>query len=288
MTNTTKTLMLAASLTALTANAAPAFTLTHPVGIGPIGDVQTIAATSEKKRVAKRAPAAPTGPCAKAAGVWAWFIGGDIVIRADGSASQLSTGMTATASCSGDQVTIPWRSNMSDELTLSGDGNQLSGHSGIFPVSATRKGAAPPPAEATTAAIQPAPAPSESAEPSTATPQKSAANAKPGKAGSCRQLVGVWTGFGLELVIRPDSTAYEPDPGATGTMTCEGQTVTVHWRYKDWDDTGYTLAGDGNQLNPNTFGDVQLTRSSTVIPAGKSGPPVTDVPLTPLDLLFGD
>ena len=71
MTNATKTLMLAASLTALSANAAPALTLAQPIGIGATGDVQPIAATTEKKRLAKRAPAAPTGPCTKAAGVWA-------------------------------------------------------------------------------------------------------------------------------------------------------------------------------------------------------------------------
>jgi hypothetical protein len=69
MTNATKTLMLAASLAALTANAAPAFALTHPLAIGPSDDVRLIVATPEKKRVAKRAPAAPAGPCAKAAGV---------------------------------------------------------------------------------------------------------------------------------------------------------------------------------------------------------------------------
>ena len=54
------------------------------------------------------APAAPATPCARMAGTWSWFIGGDVIINAGGSATQPRTGLTATWRCTGSQVVLVW------------------------------------------------------------------------------------------------------------------------------------------------------------------------------------
>jgi hypothetical protein len=189
-------------------------------------------------------------------------------------------------------VTIQWSHGFTDQLTLSDDGNQLAGSNGFLPISNSRKSASVPPGEAaTTAAVQPTPAPSEGPEPSAETPQRSGANAKPGKAGSCQRLVGVWINLDEEIIVRPDSTAYMPDPGVasvvTGAMACSGQSVIIHWRYAAWGDRQYTVSADGNHLDTGDILDGQYTRTSAEIPPGQEGPPVspTNVPINPLDLI---
>jgi hypothetical protein len=103
----------------------------------------------------------------------------------------------------------------------------------------------------------------------------------------CRRLVGVWTTLGFELVIRPDGTAYDPGYGATGTMTCVGQTVTVRWRRGQGEVERFTASADDDRLTQSgAFLGVQYARASKDIPPDRYGPPAPPAsePLKPLDL----
>lgn len=217
---------LAASLTALSAGGAAALPVAPPAGIGPIHDLAPIAATPENKRVAKRAPAAPSGPCAKAAGVWSWYGGSDATIRPDGAASQ-ANGATGTASCAGDHVTIVWSNGFTDDLTLSTDGAQMTKVGGLLPIAIARKSAAVPPAEAAPAAGgAPASAPAVAAAP------PGAANAKSAKGGPCAKAAGRWTWPMSDGVdIRADGSVQASAAGgfATGAATCSGDQVDIQW-----------------------------------------------------------
>lgn len=82
-----------------------------------------------------RQPAASR--CGRAAGTWAWFNGGTVTIGAGGTAS--SGSLTASWSCMGGQIIIVWSHGYTDRLTLSPDGNRLSGTNGIIAVSGRRK-----------------------------------------------------------------------------------------------------------------------------------------------------
>ena len=210
------------------------------------------------------------------------------IIRPDGTAAQPNTGLTGSASCSGEHITIQWSHGFTDQMTLSADGDQLTGTNGLIPLSGSRKSATVPPGEAAPVANGPtAPIASETPAPTSETPQKGVAKTKPATAASCQRLAGVWTALTEEIVIRPDGTAYDPSYGMTGTMTCSGQTVVIHWRRANGQDEAFTVSADGNQLNPTSFGDIQFTRTSTEIPPGQSGPPVspTNAPINPLDLI---
>jgi hypothetical protein len=276
MTNAIKALMLAASLTALSATAAPAIIPTRPLAIGP-GDVVTrVDAATEKKPVARKKSAAAS-PCQPFVGVWTSSLSGDLFIRPDETSYHPGTNLTATLTCSGRSAIFHYTwfgQDRADRYDLSPDGElltQVTG-AGLVHVQLTRKAGAVAPGEAA------APA--------------SAANTKPGRAGSRQRLAGVWVNLEDEIVIRPDSTVYRPEPGisspVTGAMTCSGKSVTIHWRYAAWGDSQYTLADDGNHLNAAAALEGQWTRTSTAIPSGQEGPPVspTDVPINPLDLFF--
>jgi hypothetical protein len=280
MTNAIRTLMLAASLTALTANAAPALTLTKPVGLGSTGDVRPIAATPEKKHVAKRAPAALAGLCAKAAGVWSWYAGGDVVIRADGTAAKLGVGATGSATCSGDQVAIQWSDGFSDQMTLSADGAQMTKSGALLPLTVSRKSATVPPGEAVTAAVNPpTPAPSEGPEASAETPQKSDAHAKSAaaKGSPCARLAGAWSLSGTPIEIGVDGAAFAPTSGAKASLECGRESVIFHWDAW-WGDRTYALSADGNTMSQAGLIPVQIVRMSTTAPgataaAAKPGKP---------------
>ncbi len=82
-----------------------------------------------------RQPAASR--CGRAAGTWAWFNGRTVTIGAGGTAS--SGSLTASWSCIGGQLVIMWSHGYTDRLTLSPDGNRLSGTNGIIAVSGKRK-----------------------------------------------------------------------------------------------------------------------------------------------------
>ena len=85
-----------------------------------------------------RSPREPKSPaCGRAAGTWAWFNGRTVTIGANGSAS--SGSLTASWSCIGGQIVIVWSHGYTDRLTLSPDGNRLSGTNGIIAVSGKRK-----------------------------------------------------------------------------------------------------------------------------------------------------
>jgi hypothetical protein len=276
MTNAIKTLMLAASLAALSASAAPAFVPSRPLAIGAGDDVKRVDAAAEKRPVARKKSAAAS-PCQRFVGVWTSSLSGDIFIRPDNTSYHPGTNLTATLTCSGQSLISHYTwfgQDRADQYDLSPDGNlltQVTG-AGLVHVQLTRKAGAVAPGEAA------APA--------------SAANTKPGKAGSCQRLAGVWINLDEEIIIRPDSTAYHPDPSisspVTGAMSCSGKSVTIHWRYAAWGDSQYTLADDGNHLNAATAFEGQWTRTSTEIPSGQEGPPVspTNVPINPLDLFF--
>ena len=106
-------------------------------------------------------------------------------------------------------------------------------------------------------------------------------------AGQCRRLVGVWTTLGFELVIRPDDTAYDPGYGATGTITCVGQTAKVHWLRGNGEDERFTVSADDDRLTQSgVFLGVQYARASKDIPPDHYGPPASPaaVPAKPLDL----
>ena len=203
MTNATKTLMLAASLTALSASAAPAFVPTRPLAIGPGDAVKLVDAATEKRPVARKKPAAAS-PCQRFVGVWTSSLSGDVFIRPDETSYHPGVNLTATLTCSGQSLISHYTwfgQDRADQYDLSPDGElltQVTG-AGLVHVQLTRKAGAVAPGEAA------APA--------------SAANAKSGKSGSCGRLVGVWSNWGDRLIIRPDATAYRPDAGLSAPVT---------------------------------------------------------------------
>jgi len=99
----------------------------------------------------------------------------------------------------------------------------------------------------------------------------------------CGRLVGVWTTLGFQLVIRPDDTIFDPGTGATGTLTCYGQTVKAHWRRGDGEDERYTVsAADDRLTQSGALLGVQYTRASKTIPPELYG--TTTLPPEPVDL----
>jgi len=103
----------------------------------------------------------------------------------------------------------------------------------------------------------------------------------------CRRLVGVWTTLGFQLVIRPDATIYDPGSGATGMLTCSGQSVKAHWRRDNDQDERYTVsAADDRLTQSGALIGVQYTRAATTIPPELYGPPTSPPakPVEPVDL----
>ena len=80
--------------------------------------------------------------------------------------------------------------------------------------------------------------------------------------------------MGFQLVIRPDDTIYDPGTGATGTLTCFGQTVKAHWRRDIDADERYTVsAADDRLTQSGALIGVQYTRAARDIPPDLYGPP---------------
>ena len=260
---------LAALFAALSAGGAAALPVAPPAGIGPNLDVMPVAATTEKTRAATRAPAAPSGPCVRAAGVWSWYGGSDATIRPDGAATQAS-GATATASCAGDHVTIAWSNGFTDDLTLSADGAQMTKIGGLLPIAIARKSAAAPPAEATPAAGS-APASAQAEAPAVAAAPPGAANAKTTKGGPCAKAAGRWTWPMSDGVdIRADGSVQASAAGgfATGAATCNGDQVDIQWNAFAMP-AHLTLSADRSQLAGTAgFLPVTLTRLAAAAPAG--------------------
>ena len=102
----------------------------------------------------------------------------------------------------------------------------------------------------------------------------------------CRRLVGVWTTLGFQLVIRPDDTIYDPGSGATGTLTCFGQTVKAHWRRDNDVDERFTVsAADDRLTQSGALLGVQYVRAAKTIPPDLYGPPTSLAkPTEPVDL----
>jgi hypothetical protein len=82
-------------------------------------------------------PSATRSPCGKLTGVWSWFSRRMVTFVADGTAS--SGTLTARWTCESGNVTIHWSHGYVDRLTLSADGNSLTGTNGIIPVWGKRK-----------------------------------------------------------------------------------------------------------------------------------------------------
>ncbi len=110
---------------------------------GSIGKQDKAVSGSRERTLPDRPAAAPkpndgmTSLCGKMSGVWSWFTGGDVVIRSSGTASTGS--LTATWTCKSNQVVMVWSHGFTDRLTISSDGNRLSGSNGFVTVSGHRK-----------------------------------------------------------------------------------------------------------------------------------------------------
>jgi hypothetical protein len=71
-------------------------------------------------------------PCTRIPGVWSWFTNGDAIFDRDGTLTQGA--LTGTWTCTNRRVAIFWSHGFVDRLTLSSDGNHLTGSNGIIPV----------------------------------------------------------------------------------------------------------------------------------------------------------
>lgn len=80
----------------------------------------------------RKAGAARPGPdTASVAGVWEWFVNGDVTFHPDGSLTQGN--LRGQWSQSGSQVRVQWSHGYYDFLTLSADGRRLSGYGSTDP-----------------------------------------------------------------------------------------------------------------------------------------------------------
>lgn len=77
--------------------------------------------------------------CGRLAGTWEWFANGDVTILPNGTASQSPSGFTANWSCSNRTVVFHWSHGFIDHLTLSKDGDHLTGSNGIMAVWGNRR-----------------------------------------------------------------------------------------------------------------------------------------------------
>jgi hypothetical protein len=66
-------------------------------------------------------------PCERIAGVWAWFVNGDVTFRDDGTLVQGSLTGRWTCADSDGEVTIEWSHGYTDRVKLSDDGKRLTG-----------------------------------------------------------------------------------------------------------------------------------------------------------------
>jgi hypothetical protein len=112
---------------------------------GTIGKQDKSVSGGEERTVPKRS-ARPTGSrethstaCGKLAGVWSWFVNGDVFIKADGTFAQPQARLTGTWLCDGTNVVMLWSHGATDRLTLSPDGMHLSGTNGLMTVTGDRK-----------------------------------------------------------------------------------------------------------------------------------------------------
>jgi hypothetical protein len=82
---------------------------------------------------------ATASPCAGTVGIWSWFIGGDVVIKTNGTVEAVN-GLTARWQCNDGLIVMTWSNGFVDRLTLSSDRTKLSGTNNWgLGVSATRK-----------------------------------------------------------------------------------------------------------------------------------------------------
>jgi uncharacterized caspase-like protein len=100
---------------------------------------EKVAAAPPANAPATEKPAADTPSlCKKLLGTWSWFIGPDVTFRADGSAT--TSLFQASWTCRDSQVVMVWNHGFTDRLTISPDGNRLSGRNQVgTAVSGTRK-----------------------------------------------------------------------------------------------------------------------------------------------------
>lgn len=81
----------------------------------------------------------PQSPCNRLPGRWEWFMNGDVTILANGTAVQRASGLTANWSCSDRTAIFHWSHGFTDRLTLSADGNHLTGSNGVVAVWGNRR-----------------------------------------------------------------------------------------------------------------------------------------------------
>ncbi len=128
------------SLAACPSYACPGSTAAATPGTAP-------APTETKPGETKPAEANAAGQlCARLPGLWEWAVLGDVVIKPDGTATQLAwLRATGTWTCANNQVVVSWPLGFADRMTLSADGNGMDGSGGWLStsVSAHRKPAAP-------------------------------------------------------------------------------------------------------------------------------------------------
>ena len=110
---------------------------------GTIGNTdKSIGPQVPTARAAERKP--PPRPsvslCQKLPGVWEWFTNGDVTVRPNGTAIQPASGISGNWSCHDRDVIFHWSHGFTDRLTLSTDGNHLTGTNGIVAVWGNRKG----------------------------------------------------------------------------------------------------------------------------------------------------
>lgn len=75
-------------------------------------------------------PAVTAGnPCDMIPGLWSWFVNGDVTFRAGGTLVQGPR--TGRWTCAGTDVSIVWSHGFTDDLTISADGQEMSGRNQV-------------------------------------------------------------------------------------------------------------------------------------------------------------
>lgn len=183
-----------------------------------------------------RPPASTAGAC----GVWNWFNGFTVTLNANGTQTD-SNGGRGTWSVQNDgRVRLHWDSyNSNDILTLSADGNTLTGTYNGQQARSTRRAPCP--------SSSPGPGPS------------------PASGGAC----GVWNWFnGFSVTLNANGTQSDSNGGhGTWWIQNDGR-VHLYWDSYSSNDV-LTLSGDGNTLTGSYNG--QQARSTRRAPCASPG-----------------
>jgi hypothetical protein len=92
---------------------------------------------SSQQKLREPKPHATSSSCGKIAGGWKWD-GGIVAIKTNGTAHH-PTGGSGTWTCNNRQYVFSWSNGFTDHVTLSGDGNSLSGSNNMgYSFSASR------------------------------------------------------------------------------------------------------------------------------------------------------